>query len=103
MCAYQVHGTMSSAEEEKVVQGMLEKFSQKKELEERVAKVKSDTRKEKIEKIEEINYNNKTVPLKTEKLKQVFKRVETDLHEIEEYAERADFDPQTQISKYNLQ
>ena len=54
----------------------------KKELEEQIIKVKSDTRKEQIEKIDEITYNNKSVPLKTEKLKQVFKRVESHMHEI---------------------
>ena len=47
--------------------------------------MKVQTKKEQIEKIEEITYNNKTVPLKTEKLKLVFKRVETHLHDIQEY------------------
>lgn len=44
--------------------------------------MKSETRKEQIEKIEEITYNNKTVPLKSEKLRMVFKRVETQMHDI---------------------
>jgi len=32
--------------------------------------------------MEEISYNNKIIPLKTEKLKQVFKRVQSQMHEI---------------------
>lgn len=34
-----------------------------------IAKVKSETKREQIENIEEITYNNKTIPLKTDKLK----------------------------------
>ena len=51
-------------------------------MEEKVSHVKVQVKKEQIENIEEISYNNKTVPLKTEKLKIVFKKVESQLHEI---------------------
>jgi hypothetical protein len=62
-------------------------------LEEQISKVKSETRREQIEKIEEITYNNKSVPLKTDKLKQVFKRVESHMIDIQEYWEHSSFDP----------
>ena len=67
----------SAAEEDKMLSKMLSEYPEKKSLEDQISKVKSDTKKEQIEKIEEITYNNKTVPLKTEKLKMAFKRVET--------------------------
>lgn len=62
--------------------------------------MKSETRREQIEKIDEITYNNKSVPLKTDKLRQVFKRVETHMHEIQEYWEDPNFEPGQQISKF---
>ena len=61
---------------------MLDSYPKRRELEEQVQRVKSETKKEQIENIEEINYANKTVPLKTERLREVFKRVETQSHEI---------------------
>lgn len=61
-------------------------------MEESISKVKSETRREQIEKIDEITYNNKSVPLKTEKLKQVFKRVESHMHDIHEFQENPNFD-----------
>lgn len=64
---------------------MIQEYPKKKTIEEQISKVKSETRREQIEKIDEITYNNKTVPLKTDKLKQVFKRVETHMHDIQEY------------------
>jgi chorismate mutase len=57
-------------------------------LEDQIAKAKSESKKDQIEKIEEITYNNKTVPLKSERLKQVFKKVESHNHEIQEYWEK---------------
>jgi predicted site-specific integrase-resolvase len=50
-------------------------YPQKKSLEEQVARTKTQAKREQIESMEEISYNNKIIPLKTEKLKQVFKRV----------------------------
>jgi hypothetical protein len=55
--------------------------------------VKSETRKEQIQKIDEITYNNKSVPLKTDKLKQVFKRVESHMHDIQEFWDAPAFEP----------
>lgn len=48
---------------------MISSYPKKKNIEDQISKVKSETRREQIEKIEEITYNNKTVPLKTDKLK----------------------------------
>lgn len=83
---------MSAAEEEKVVASYVSQYPEKKQIEEEITKVKSETRREQIEKIDEITYNNKTVPLKTEKLKQVFKRVESHMHEIQEFWESSSFE-----------
>ena len=47
-----------------------------------IVRVKRDTRKEEIEKIEQINYNGKSIPLKTDKLKAIFKKVENTLQDI---------------------
>ncbi len=81
-------------------------------MEEQIAKAKSESKKEQIEKIEEITYNNKTVPLKSERLKQVFKKVESHMHDIQEYWDKANmdqakdskkaFDPTVQIRNYLL-
>lgn len=35
---------------------------------------------DKIDKIQEITYNGKTVPLKTEKIRAVFKKIEEQMH-----------------------
>ena len=48
--------------------------------------------------MEEISDNNKIIPLKTEKLKQVFKRVQSQMHEITEYQAAETFDAGHQIS-----
>ena len=61
---------------------MVKKYPLKQEIEDQVSKVKFETKKDQIDKIEEITYGNKTVPLKTEKLKLVFKRVESHMHDI---------------------
>ena len=61
---------------------MVNSYPDKKSLEEKISKVKSETKREQIENIEEVTYNNKTVPLKTEKLKLVMKRVESHMHDI---------------------
>ncbi len=73
---------MSSENEEKMIAEMVKDYPQKREIEEKITKVKQETKKEQIEKIEEITYGNKTVPLKTEKLKAVFKKVETHMLDI---------------------
>jgi hypothetical protein len=83
---------MNKTEEEKHLASLITNYPLKKELEEQIIKVKSETRREQIEKIDEITYNNKTVPLKTDKLKQVFKRVETHMNDISEYWENASFE-----------
>ena len=84
---------MSAADEEKLISTLISNFPQKKDIEDKITKVKSETRREQIEKIEEITYNNKTVPLKTDKLKQVFKKVETHFHDIQEFWESPSFEP----------
>ncbi len=54
--------------------------------------MKSQTKREKIENIEEISYNNKIIPLKTEKLRLVFKRVQSQMQDIQEYQLQANFE-----------
>ena len=88
LCSFNLKGMMSAADEEKLLAGLLNNYTKKAEIEAKVTKVKSDARREQIEKIEEITYNGKTVPLKTDKLKQVFKRVEGSMHDIQEYWDR---------------
>lgn len=85
---------MSSESEEKLIADMVKAFPKKQEIEDKISKVKSQVKKEQIEKIEEITYGNKTVPLKTEKLKAVFKRVESHMVDIQTLAESSSFDPQ---------
>lgn len=90
---------MDVSDSDKLVAKMLDSYPGKKDLEESIAKTKTQTQKEKIENIEGINYNNKIIPLKTEKLKQVFKRVESQMHDISEYQSSVTYEPGTQISK----
>jgi hypothetical protein len=82
LCSFNLKGMLSASDEEKLLASLINGFSQKTEIEEKISKVKSEARKEQIEKIDEITYNGKTVPLKTDKLKQVFKRVEGTMHHI---------------------
>jgi hypothetical protein len=84
LCAYNLKG-MTAKDEDKLMAEMVNSYKDKKNLEDKISKVKSETKREQIENIEEITYNNKTVPLKTEKLKLVFKRVESHMHDIQEY------------------
>ncbi len=98
---------MTADEETKQLEKQLHSFPMKAQLEEQIGKAKSDNKKEQIEKIEEITYNNKTVPLKSERLKQVFKKVEFANHEIQEYwekqnekGEQGKFDTAVQIRNY---
>jgi len=60
---------MSNDEQDKMINGLVPDYPKKSEIESQVQKVKVETKKEQIENIEEINYNNKIIPLKTEKLK----------------------------------
>ena len=64
---------------------MVEKFPKKADLENQVVRVKQQTKREQIENIEEITYNNKVIPLKTEKLRIVFKKVQSQMQDIQEY------------------
>lgn len=83
LCSFSIKGMLSKDEEQKYLDGLITNYPQKKELEDQITKQKSESRKEQIEKIDEITYNGKTVPLKTDKLKQVFKRVESHMHDIQ--------------------
>jgi hypothetical protein len=63
--------------------------------------VKQQTKREQIENIEEITYNNKVIPLKTEKLRIVFKRVQSQMQDIQEYQQiQQGFDPGHLIKSY---
>lgn len=83
---------MNKEDEQKYLDSLISNYPNKKEMEEQITKVKSATRREQIEKIDEITYNNKTVPLKTDRLKEVFKKVESHMHDIQEYYENPQFD-----------
>lgn len=72
---------------------MIDGHPEKKLIEEKIMKTKTAAAMEKIEKIEEISYNKKSIPLKSDRLKQVFKKVESHLHSIQEYSESQSFDP----------
>jgi 4-alpha-glucanotransferase len=71
---------------------MVKGYPAKVRLEEQVVRVKQQAQRDKIENIEEISYNNKIIPLKTEKLKQVFKRVESQMQDIQEFQASATFE-----------
>jgi hypothetical protein len=63
--------------------------------------VKQQTKREQIENIEEITYNNKVIPLKTEKLRIVFKRVQSQMQDIQEYQQiQQGFEPGHLIKSY---
>jgi len=49
---------------------------------------KQDTVMEQIENIEEVTFNNKSVPLKTEKIKEVFRRIRLLQNSISELREQ---------------
>ncbi len=75
LCAHNLNGAQSEAE----LAALVDKYPEKATLVAHIEQVKSSTRREKIEQLEEITINNKTVPLKTEKLKQIIKKVESHL------------------------
>lgn len=83
---------MSAQDQDKYIESMIQSYPKKKEIEEQVSRVKSETKKEQIENIEEISFNNKIIPLKTEKLKQVFKKVESEQHAISEFWTSSSFE-----------
>lgn len=93
LCSFQLKGIMSSENEEKLISDMVKSYPKKKEIEETISKVKSEVKKEQIEKIEEITYGNKTVPLKTDKLKAVFKKVENHMVDIHAFLESPAYEP----------
>lgn len=74
-CAFSLKSASSATDGDKVIVQMVEKFPKKADLEQQVVRVKQQTKREQIENIEEITYNNKVIPLKTEKLRIVFKKV----------------------------
>lgn len=49
----------------------------KEQLERKIKEAKANTDQEMIDNIEEISYNSKTVPLKTEKMRLAFKEVKS--------------------------
>lgn len=80
---------------------MVEKFPKKADLENQVVRVKQQTKREQIENIEEITYNNKVIPLKTEKLRIVFKKVQSQMQDIQEYQQiQQGFEPGHLIKSY---
>jgi len=55
-----------------------------KEKSKQIQDARVSTKKEQIENIQEIKFNGKSIPLKSERLKLVFKRVENQAAEIEQ-------------------
>ena len=70
-CAFSLKGAVLDADAsgDKAMNNLLNEYPLRKDLEEHVGKTRAQTKREKIENIEEINYNNKIIPLKTDKLK----------------------------------
>ena len=97
MCTFNLKGGQGNVDENKLIDSLVKEFPEKEKLEEMIGKAKSESKREQIEKIEEISYNNKTVPLKSDRLKQVFKKVEGHLHEIEQYWEKDALEGQNQF------
>lgn len=52
-------------------------------ISEQVTKAYADTKQEKIENIEEVTYNGKSIPLKSERLRAAFKKVENHLDQLQ--------------------
>lgn len=73
LCAF----NLKKGDDEKAIEKMMQNYPEKTKIEDTIQKVKYETKREQIEKIEEIHFNNKAIPLKTEKLKMVFKKVES--------------------------
>ena len=65
------------------LEAKVEKQTQKNIQEARVS-----TKKEQIENIQEIKFNGKSIPLKSERLRLVFKRVENEAAEIEQISSK---------------
>ena len=99
-CAFSLKTAGIATDGDKVINNLVSSYPQKKSLEEQVARTKTQAKREQIESMEEISYNNKIIPLKTEKLKQVFKRVQSQMHEITEYQAAEIFDAGHQISNF---
>jgi hypothetical protein len=101
-CAFSLKSAAASATDgDKVIAQMVEKFPKKADLENQVVRVKQQTKREQIENIEEITYNNKVIPLKTEKLRVVFKRVQSQMQDIQEYQQiQQGFEPGHLIKRY---
>ena len=91
-CAFSLKTAGIATDGDKVINNLVSSYPQKKSLEDQVARTKTQAKREQIESMEEISYNNKIIPLKTEKLKQVFKRVQSQMHDITEYQAAEIFD-----------
>ena len=70
------------------VEKIVEDYPSRTQLEERVMEALEHTKREKIENITSITFNNKTIPLKTDKLKAAFKAVFTADQQIEDALEK---------------
>jgi len=68
---------LDKKKEDEFIQKKMEGNQFKQTLENKIKQAKANTDQEMIENIEEISYNNKTVPLKTEKMKSAFKELKT--------------------------
>jgi hypothetical protein len=82
LCCFQLNGMTDKAKEDAFIAKSLKSFGSKEKLEGEIARIKSETQKEMIQNIEEVTFNGKSIPLKTEKIKEVFKRFHLMLHDI---------------------
>jgi hypothetical protein len=64
---------------------------------EQVSKAYADTKQEKIENIQEVTYNGKSIPLKSERLRMAFKKVENHLDQLQN---QSSLDNKEQIQNY---
>ena len=79
-----------ATEEDEILSKLVTEFPERAAILKNIESVKASTRREKIEQMEEVTLGNKTVPLKTEKLKLAFKKVEGHLAMIQEYEEKTE-------------
>jgi len=77
LCSFNLNGMLDKKKEDEFIQKKMEGNQFKQTLENKIKQAKANTDQEMIENIEEISYNNKTVPLKTEKMKSAFKELKT--------------------------
>lgn len=75
-------------------------YNEKEHLDDKVAQSIVGTKRVSLENITCINYQGKSIPLKTQKLKNCFQKLEMQLHEIDQSKKHADLTLKERIEKY---